>query len=315
MSRRLGLLLLFLGLFLLFFALFERFYAYPRLQKAPLDQYSKAVATGTGSYFDRSTLKEVTNAQLRNIRVVRGDVKAGSSKTAVWDTFSSTADTAKPQGEGVITASQERVALDRVTAESVHCCGDNPPHQGLTLKFPFNTGKRTYTFWDTGARQAFPAAYVGSEKLDGLGVYRFEQRFDGVKTESLTIGGDMAGDPTKASVPASVVYGNVKTLWVEPRTGIVIRAQQDVNQTLQTEDGRTVLTVVDAKLAYDDATVRHNLDEARDGRSQLAMLSTTLPIGGLLLGILLVAGGLLLAARRPGPRVAGTPQSSAAGAA
>jgi len=162
MSRRLGFVLVFVGLFLLFFALFERFYAYPRLQKAPLDQYSKPVATGTGTYFNRSTLKMVPNAQLRNIRVVRGDVKAGSPSTAVWDTFSSTVDTAD---QGVITASQERIALDRVSAESVPCCGENPRHDGLTLKFPFHTAKKTYAFWDPGARRAFPAEYVLTERL------------------------------------------------------------------------------------------------------------------------------------------------------
>jgi len=311
-GRRVGFALVFVGLFLLFFGLFERFYAYPRLQKAPLDQYSKPVATGTGTYFNRSTLREVQDAQLKNIRVVRGDVKAGSSSTAVWDTFSSTVDTSD---DGVITASQERIALDRVTAESVHCCGENPRHDGLTLKFPFNTARKTYIFWDAGARQSFPAQYMATEKLDGLTVYRFDQRFDGIKTDSVMIGGEMAGDPSRDSVPANVIYGNVKTLWVEPRTGIIVKAEQDVNQTLQTEEGRVVLTVVDAKLTYDEATVRGNLDDAREGRSQLTMLSTMLPVGGVLLGILLVAGGLVLVAQRPGRRVAGTRESRAAGAA
>jgi hypothetical protein len=312
MGRRLGFALVFVGLFLLFFGLFERFYAYPRLQKAPLDQYSTPVATGTGTYFNRSTLREVQDAQLQNTRVVRGDVKAGTSSVAVWDTFSSTVDT---RDKGVITASQERVALDRVTAESVRCCGENPPHDGLTFKFPFNTAKRTYMFWDSGAKRSFPAQYVASEKLDGVTVYRFDQRFDGVRTDSVTITGEMAGDPSRDSVPANVIYGNVKTLWVEPRTGIIIKAEQDVNQTLQTEEGRTVLTVVDAKLTYDEETVRGNLADARDGRSQLAMLSTILPVGGSLLGILLVVGGLVMAGRRPGRRVAGTRESRAAGAA
>ena len=54
MARRVGFVLVFVGLFLLFFGLFERFYAYPRLKKAPLDQYSSPVATGTGTYFNRS---------------------------------------------------------------------------------------------------------------------------------------------------------------------------------------------------------------------------------------------------------------------
>ena len=48
MARRVGFVLVFVGLFLLFFGLFDRVYIYPRLKKAPLDQYSQPVATGTG---------------------------------------------------------------------------------------------------------------------------------------------------------------------------------------------------------------------------------------------------------------------------
>ena len=40
MARRVGFVLVFVGLFLLFFGLFDRVYIYPRLKKAPLDQYS-----------------------------------------------------------------------------------------------------------------------------------------------------------------------------------------------------------------------------------------------------------------------------------
>mgnify|MGYP003291587251 CR=1 FL=1 len=92
MARRVGFVLVFLGLFLLFFGLFDRVYIYPRLKKAPLDQYSQPVATGTGTYFNRSPdkLEEVNGAELRNIRTVRGDVKAGSDEVAVWDSFNST---------------------------------------------------------------------------------------------------------------------------------------------------------------------------------------------------------------------------------
>jgi hypothetical protein len=119
-GRRVGYALVFLGLFLIFFGAVERVYAYPRLKKAPLDQYSQPVATGTGTYFNRSPAKltEVSGAELRNIRTVRGDVKAGSDEVAVWDSFNSTIAVAD---NGVITATQERIALDRVTGQSVRC--------------------------------------------------------------------------------------------------------------------------------------------------------------------------------------------------
>lgn len=298
MARRVGYVLVFVGFFLLFSALSVRFYAYPRLQKAPLNQYSAPVAKGTATYFNKAQLKEV-NAQVQNVRTVKGDAKAGNSSTAVWDSFTVTTDLGDG---GVIDAAQERVAMNRVTGESKHCCGDNPAHSGLTFKFPFNTQKRTYSFWDTKARQAFPAAYAGSERVDGLSVYRFEQRFNNVRLDTLQVSGAQAGQPGVATVPATIMYSNVKTLWVEPRTGIIVKGAQDVTQLLQTDSGVTVLTAFKGQLVYDDATVRGMVDDARTAASQLRMIQWTLPIAALVLGVLLIVAGVVLLGRHPSGR-------------
>jgi hypothetical protein len=301
-GRRLGYVLVFVGLFLLFFGLFERFYAYPRLKKAPLDQYSQPVATGTGTYFNRSPdkLREISGAQLQNVRTVKGDVNAGTDSVAVWDSFNSTTDLADG---GVITAAQERIALDRVTAQSVKCCGEDPPHQGLTLKFPFDTKKRTYLFWDLPARRATDARYVGEETVEGVKVYRFEQRIDQLTLGSQDVPGSLAGDSTADSVQTNIVYSNLKTLWVEPTTGIIVKAQQDVSQVLETLDGQQVLTALDALLAYDDATVKANARDASESASQLRLLSTILPIGALVVGLVLLVVGLVLLRAPEGRRV------------
>jgi hypothetical protein len=303
MARRVGFVLVFLGLFLLFFALVERVYAYPRLKKAPLDQYSQPVATGTGSYFNRSPdkLREITGAQLKNVRTVRGDVKAGSDEVAVWDSFNSTVDTAD---QGVITATQERIALDRRTAQSVQCCGENPRHQGLTLKFPFDTRKTTYQFWDAPAERALPAAFTRTERINGVSVYRFEQRIDQLDIGDQDLPGTLAGEPGTPSVQTDVIYSNVKTLWVEPATGIIVKAQQDVTQVLRTPGGEQVLTLIDAVLTYDEATVDANADDAAKGVNQLRILGTILPVAALALGLIALAAGLVLLRSPEGRRVA-----------
>ena len=302
MGRRVGYVLVFLGLFLIFFGLVERVYAYPRLKKAPLDQYSQPVATGTGTYFNRSPdkLKEITGAELRNIRTVRGDVKAGSDEVAVWDSFNSTVDVAD---NGVITATQERIALDRVTAQSVRCCGENPTHQGLTLKFPFDTKKQSYQFWDGPANAASPAQFTGEEVIQGVKVYRFEQQIDPRTLRTQEVPGSLAGDPDADSVTTDVVYSNHKTLWVEPATGIIVKAQQDVTQVLQTPDGEPVLTLLDGVLTYDDATVKANAEDASSGASQLRLLGTILPVGGVVLGLVLTSVGLYLLRAPQGRRL------------
>jgi hypothetical protein len=303
MARRVGFVLVFVGLFLLFFGLFDRVYIYPRLKKAPLDQYSQPVATGTGSYFNRSpdTLREIDGAQLKNIRTVRGDRDAGSEEIAVWDSFNSTIDTAD---QGVITATQERIALDRVTGQSVQCCGENPRHQGLTLKFPFDTRKTTYQFWDGPAQRALPAAFTREERINGVTVYRFEQRIDQLDIGDQDIPGTLAGDPETPSVQTDIIYSNVKTLWVEPATGIIVKAQQDVTQVLRTPGGEEVLTLIDAVLTYDDATVDTNADDAASGANQLRILGTIVPIAALALGLIALAAGLVLLRSPEGRRVA-----------
>ena len=303
MARRVGFVLVFVGLFLLFFGLFDRVYIYPRLKKAPLDQYSQPVATGTGSYFNRSpdTLREIDGAQLKNIRTVRGDRDAGSEEIAVWDSFNSTIDTAD---QGVITATQERIALDRVTGQSVQCCGENPRHQGLTLKFPFDTRKTTYQFWDGPAQRALPAAFTREERINGVTVYRFEQRIDQLDIGDQDIPGALAGDPDTPSIQTDVVYSNAKTIWVEPATGIIVKAQQDVSQVLRTQGGEEVLTLVDAVLTYDEATVDANADDAASGANQLRLLGTIVPIAALALGLIALAAGLVLLRSPEGRRVA-----------
>jgi len=303
MGRRVGFVLVFVGLFLLFFGLFARVYTYPRLKKAPLDQYSEPVATGTGTYFNRSPdkLREINGAQLKNVRTVRGDVKAGSDEIAVWDSFNSTVDTAD---QGVITATQERIALDRVTGQSVQCCGENPRHQGLTLKFPFDTRKTTYQFWDGPAQRALPAAFTRTERINGVNVYRFEQRIDQLDVGDQDIPGTLAGDPATPSVQTDIIYSNVKTLWVEPATGIIVKAQQDVTQVLRTAGGEQVLTLIDAVLTYDEATVDANADDAAKGVNQLRILGTILPVAALALGLIALAAGLVLLRPPEGRRVA-----------
>jgi len=310
MGRRVGFVLVFVGLFLLFFGLFERVYAYPRLKKAPLDQYSTPVATGTGTYFNRSPdkLTEITGAQLKNVRTVRGDVKAGTDEVAVWDSFTSTVDTAD---QGVITATQERIALDRVTAQSVQCCGENPRHQGLTLKFPFDTQKTTYQFWDGPAQRALPAAFTREEKLEGVTVYRFEQRIDRLDVGDQEIPGTLAGDPDTPSVQTNIIYSNTKTLWIEPATGIIVKAQQDATQVLETQGGEQVLTLIDAVLTYDEATVSKNADDASSGANSLRLFGTVLPLVALVLGLIAIGAGLVLLRSPEGRRVARSEQRPA----
>jgi hypothetical protein len=287
------------GLFLLFFAVVERLYAYPRLAKVPLAPYSKPQADGTGTYFDVSKLRVVDGATMRNTRVVKGDRDAGSAKVAVWDQFFNTVDL---NGGNRIDAVQERVVFDRVTGQAVHCCGEQPRHDGIILTFPFPTRKTTYQMWDTSAQRSAPVSFVNEEEISGLRTYRFEQRIPGARLRSIDLPGPLAGQPGLTSVPSVLVDDDEKSIWVEPTTGRIIKGQDHSRQTVQDPTtGKTYLTAFDATLTYTDQTVADNVAQAKEDLSGLRLARVVLPATSALLGVVLLAVGLLVPPRRSVP--------------
>jgi len=315
MGRRVRYAVVAVGLFLLFFAVVERLYAYPRLAKVPLNPYSQPQADGSGTYFDVSKLRVVDGASLRNTRVVKGDSKAGSSKVAVWDQFFNTVDL---DGGNRINAIQERVVFDRVTGQAVHCCGETPRHEGIIITFPFPTRKTTYQMWDTSAASAAPASFVAEEEIDGLRTYRFEQPIVAARLRSVDLPGPLAGQPGVTSVSAVLVDDDEKSIWVEPTTGRIIKGQDHSRQTVQDPtSGRVYLTAFDATLTYNDQTVASNVALAREDLDGLRLARVVLPGASALLGLALLALGLLVPPRRSVPHalLAGRRVRGAGGAA
>ena len=49
------------------------------------------------------------------------------------------------------------------------------PHEGLAYRFPFDTEKKTYPYFDPIAQKAYDANYEGEEDVNGLSVYKFTQ--------------------------------------------------------------------------------------------------------------------------------------------
>ena len=104
--------------------------------------------------------------------------------------------TDKQQDNGLLLAMVDSVTLNRSTAMAVSDDTNpggavqkprtieddqNPPtnialpHDGLSYRFPFNTEKKTYPFFDPIAQKAFDANYEGEEDVNGLTTYRFTQ--------------------------------------------------------------------------------------------------------------------------------------------
>ncbi|MCU0301980.1 MAG: DUF3068 domain-containing protein [Candidatus Nanopelagicales bacterium] len=317
MKRVIGFVLAGLGAFLLVLAGMLKFYAVPQLAKAPLspgadepDGITVSVNEGTAvTLFNPGALATGGDPIRRNVPVVstrftRGDVQAAEApeakdnNIAVYDSFSRLTD---PEGT-VLSAGTIRVAFDRTSSELSECCGANVDGADVAfaginpLKFPFFVEKRSYDYFDTTILQAPPAEYVGEEELFGMNTYKFVQNIPPTQYTEIEVPGDLVGSE-EASVVGGRFYSNVRTLWVDPVTGSVIKGYEEQKQTLRV-DGEDKLVLVEANVGGTDAAVQQTVEDTQSTSNLLNMLNSTIPLVAAILGVLALVGGLLLS-RKP----------------
>ncbi len=261
-----------LGHFLIVVAPLARFYMYPKLAVAPADQDSVSVLVGPdANVFDVSTLKNITT-DLKTTAVTLGDVEAAEKApdgVVVWVNTSSSKDE-----DGVVRSRDvDRVAFDEYTAEAVNCCDEYysdvegeqraVEHKGLVFKFPFDTQKKDYDFWDSTLLKALPIRYAGVEEVEGVTVYKFIQDIEPTAYATMDAPASLLDlEDVEGNVEAEQVYSNARTLWVEPNTGVILKRTEEQYNTLRYEgEDRLVTTAVTT--AYDDKTVKDNADEVR----------------------------------------------------
>jgi hypothetical protein len=297
MRRTLGLIAVAVGAFLLVAAPLVKWYLAPRATKVPLDQYSvsESVSDGKSVVLDKGNLKIRSGLTLTNRQVVQGDSEAGNGTTAVWDSLVKLADS-----DGtMVDASSERVAFDRVSGLAVDCCGQayngvELRHEGLSFKFPFDTERITYPFFDPDTRKAWPMEYQGEESLFGLTLYHFQQKIPATDVETLGAPLSLLGQPGEGSISVRRYYENVTDVLVEPATGIIVKGGQHQVQTLRDAAGTPYVTVADVNATYTEATQRSYADDAKAAISQLTLVRTILPAGAAAGGLLLIVLGLVL---------------------
>ena len=191
----------------------------------------------------------------------------------------------------LITASIDIFAEDRVSAEAVdskNLPADAVAHDGLINKFPFDVEKKSYCLWDGDVGNCVDLDYKGEETLFGLKTYEFSYTVKGVEIQ---IGEGIDG-----------TYDNVVTVYVDPKTGSIVKSGQDQQQFL--DDGTPV---ADVQLIQTDDSVKDAVDEAKTAGKSLTVLLTGVPIIGFVGGALCLLGGYLLLRRRDeggGQRVA-----------
>jgi hypothetical protein len=291
MKRTAGYLLVAIGAAFLVSAPFLRFYDVPRLEKTPMDEYFVSVATGVGNYLDPGTLKFKQQDEVTVRRTSKGDPTTSSSKYATWNVFQRT--TGSKGNE--INLTNERWRFDRHTGQSAPTASEDPQHQGVWLRFPFNAEKKTYQFWDATAHKAFPAAFVGETKLRGHTVYEYKSVVEPTRIETLQAPGDLVGQPDLPYMLVDVMYSNPESIvYVDPRTGVIVNGSSHRVETLRAVgSSEDIVTILDVTLKPTDATVTGLLKKASDGRRSLGLVGTWIPLGCLLLGLI----SLIAAAR------------------
>lgn len=307
MRRAVGAVVLALGSFLVVAAILLPTYVAGNLVKTPLDQYTVSVATSdNATVFDVATLTVQQNVPVEATRTVRADPEKSTEDIVVFDAFLVVEDA---RDEKQITFSSDRVGLDRRTAEAQQgfdaAVDDEPTdHQGVIYKWPFGAERKTYQYFDTTTRKSYPAKYVTSEDVNGLEAYKYEMEIPATRIGELEVPGELVGS-TEAAVTADRYYSNTRTLWVEPKTGIILKGQENQSQTLRDAAGADQVTLFAATLTLDDQTVGEAVSLAKDSISQITLVSTVAPLVVGVLGVILIAAGLFLVLRQ-----GGNPQSS-----
>jgi hypothetical protein len=295
------------GCFLIVAALMLRFYAWPALAVAPVNQNSVTrLQAEDATFFNTATLsEEQTDLSVENQTL--GDVEAteeAGDDIRVW--FGSTS--IRAADGTIISRSQERVAFGAHDGAAVNCCeaytetteGDRQAanREGQVYKMPFNTQKQTYQWWDGTLGDAVEMKFIEEDEVDGLKAYVFESSVPRTRVGQREVPGSILGEDEDV-VTAETYYENEKTLWVEPETGAVIDRNERTVTTLAYE-GEDRVTATEANLEYTDETVADNVEDLGETGRQLGLVRTTAPIAAGVLGLVLLALGIVVSRRRSG---------------
>lgn len=304
--RRMSLVLIALGAFLIVLGPMIRWYAYPRLAVAPANQRSITTLVGeNATIFDIATLKEITT-DLTTVVNTTGDASTPDKRAGAVTYVNSTSTTS---ADGVMRSRDvERMTFDARTGMAIKdCCGDfistttgeETPvvHEGLPAKFPFQTEKKSYPFWDAELGKAVEIQYLETGQVEGVDVYKFAQSIPATKVGTMEVPLSVLGLEGDETVTADKMYSNVRTLWVEPETGVVLKRTEAVNQTLDYQ-GQSRVTLTEVVTAFDDATVKANADEYGGQATLLHLVRAVVPQVSFVLGLVMLVSGLVLGRRK-----------------
>ncbi|MBC7267364.1 MAG: DUF3068 domain-containing protein [Streptomyces sp.] len=313
MRRKAALVLLALAVFCAALSPLLRWYAFPRLAKIPPNQYQDMVLEAhDATLLDYGTLRARKVPKVTIVQTLRGDVAASEriERTAgrdvvVWDGLSYVQG---PDGE-MVSKIPERYIFDAHTQEPVHATGemvDGDPvrREGIEFKWPFLTEKRDYEYFDAQARVTAPIHYQGTQDFRGVEVYYFEQTIPWTKVpfpKEMPVEG--ITPETVAETGTTRWYTTVRRFWVEPLTGAPVYGEEIHKEELRGGTllgGREKVTAFSGHVKMREDYIRHTVDLVKSNRTLVLLMTSYLPWGLLILGVLLLSLSLWLEARGRG---------------
>jgi hypothetical protein len=328
-----------LGAALLTAAVLLTTYTAGKIEKIPLDIDETLVSSGTGTALDPASLSATrfvidNDVPLVSQQAITVETPA-NAQVVTLQVGTSVRRTDRQQENGLLLAMVDTVTLNRRTAQAVSdderpggsvqkprtFDDDKPstnialPHEGLAYRFPFNTEKKSYPFFDAIAQKPFDANYDGEDDVNGLTTYRFTQNVgydadgklvDPIKYASLydrnedgevTARAELWGLPGDPYEPITMTrfYAAQRTFWVDPVTGVVVKAQEHANHYYARDPLNPEMALADYKVTSTEQTVESQVAAARDERDRVALWSRILPISFTAAGLVALVGAGLLA--------------------
>jgi Porin PorA len=298
-----GLILAGLGAFLILVAVLLPTWVVGQVVKFPLNEYETAtLQASNASYFSETALTERTGVTMEATYTIKGNASAGNSSTAVWNEYSYVYDQTNHQ---VVQQMTRTFAFNRKTGQLVDCCGasvngDKTVRQtGLVgYVFPMGTQKQTYQVFDTTLKKTMPFVYSGTANVDGIQAYEFVENVPPTQIGSVTLPGSFV-KMAAASVTLGEYDAEHLIYYVDPETGALVNVNEQQSTTLRTSAAAAPSLVgFDADLIATPASVTQIVALDSNGRNELSLLQTVLPLVFGIVGAVALIAGVFLSLRR-----------------
>ena len=342
MLRLAALVIIGLGSALLIAALLLSTYTAGKIEKIPLNIDQTLVASGTGTALDPASLSAGPGAKFvvdQNVPLVSQQAETvetpANAEVVTLQVGTTVRRTDKQKDNGLLLAMVYTVTLNRTTAEAVSdedrpggsvqkprtIDDDQPPtnialpHEGLSYRFPFNTEKKSYPYFDPIAQKPFDANYDGEDDVNGLTTYRFTQNvgydadgklvepikyaslYDKDEDGEVTVRAELWGigdvDPFEP-ITMTRYYAAQRTFWVDPVTGTIVKSEEHANHYYARDPLRPEMAVADYKVTSTEETIESQVAAARAERDRVALWSRILPISLAAAGVVALVGATLL---------------------